>query len=131
MARAKSQTLTPLEMEIMKILWKAPGATVEAVQRELEAAGRPLALPSIRTMLAILQNKDYLRREAEGRTFHYHPTVSGEEARGSILKEVVDRAFDGSALGLVAALLDRKLVSKKELRQVKDLLARHEEGKRK
>lgn len=101
MARARSQTLTRLEMEIMKILWQAPGATVEALQRELETAGRPLALPSIRTMLGILLDKGYLRREAEGRTFHYHATVSREEARGSILKEVVERAFDGSVLGLV------------------------------
>lgn len=129
MARSKSQTLTPLEMEIMKILWKAPGATVEELQRELDLTGRPLALPSIRTMLGILENKQYVGREAAGRAFQYSAMVSRAEAQRSILKEVVDRAFDGSALGLVAALIDRKLVSKKELKQVKELLAKHEEVK--
>lgn len=127
MARPKSQTLTPLEIEIMKILWTEPEATVEAIRHELERNGRPLALPSIRTMLGILQKKGYVARQAAGRTFLYRARVSREEAQTSILKDVVDRAFEGSALGLVAALLRRNLVSKKELNQVKELLKKHEE----
>ena len=62
MPRPASKQLTELELTIMRTLWARPGGegTVESIREALETAGRPLALPSIRTMLTILMKKGYV-----------------------------------------------------------------------
>ncbi|MCX7045946.1 MAG: BlaI/MecI/CopY family transcriptional regulator [Candidatus Sumerlaeota bacterium] len=122
MARRKSKTLTELELEIMRIVWKQGETSVEDVRLALDEAGAPLALPSIRTMFAILQEKGYLTRRAEGRHHLYRASVSEHEAQRNILKDVIERAFDGSALGLVAALIDARFVSKKDAAKARQLI---------
>lgn len=131
MARRKTRTLTELELEIMQIVWKKGEVSVEDICDATEAAGRPLARPTIRTMLAILQDKGYLTRRPEGRAFAYRAAVSQDEARSSIVRDVVERAFDGSAAGLVASLLGSKMVRARELDRVKKLIEHYEkEGKK-
>lgn len=126
MARRKTRTLTELELEIMQVVWKQQEAAVEDIRRAFKAMGKPLALPSIRTMLGILQEKGYVTRRADGRRFVYRARVAQEAARESILKDLLDRAFDGSALDLVAALIDTRLVSKKDIDEVTRLIRRAE-----
>lgn len=126
MARRKTRTLTELELEIMQIVWKYEEVAVEDIRQALKKEGKPLALPSIRTMLGILQDKGYVARRAEGRRHLYRARVPQEKAQESILKDVVERAFDGSALDLVAALIDTRLVSRKDINEVRRLIQQAE-----
>ena len=131
MARRKSRTPTKLELDIMQAVWKDGETTVLAISDSLAKAGHPLALPSIRTMLLILQNKGYVKRRKEGRSHVYTPVVSAEQARKRILRDIIDRAFEGSACHLVAALVNGDLVSKGELDEARRLIEKREkEGKR-
>ncbi len=130
MARRKAKTLTELELEIMNGVWNKEEAAVEDVSLAMAEAGKPLALPTIRTMFGILQDKGYLERRPRGRAFVYRAKVSREQARKSIVKVVVERAFEGSALGLVATLFNTRLVSRREVDEVKRLI-RNYEGERK
>lgn len=130
MARRKTRTLTELELELMHVIWNRGEAVVEDLRHDLADAGKPLALPTIRTMLAILQEKGYLTRRPEGRGFAYRACVSQDEARKSILRDIVDRAFQGSALGLVASLLGSRMVGHAELDQVRKLLEQAEKEKK-
>jgi predicted transcriptional regulator len=126
MARRKSKTLTELELRIMQIVWQRREVTVDEIETELEKSGWPLAPSSIRTMLSILSEKGYVSRKQAGRGYAYRAKVSRERARKHIASDVIQRAFDGSALDLVAALLDGKMVRQKELEEVKRLIRRHE-----
>ena len=128
MARRKTRTLTELELEIMQVVWKQREATVEDIRQALEESGRPLALPSIRTMLGILQDKAYVTRRLAGRGHAYRPIVSAQQGRKRILKDIIERGFDGSALSLVAALVNGGMVSRRELEKVKRLIRQHERG---
>lgn len=128
MARRKRRTLTELELEIMQVVWKDGEVTVRDLSDAFKRAGKPLALPSIRTMLGILQEKGYLRRRPFGRGHAYRATVSAERARKSILKDIIERAFDDSASSLVATLVDSRMVSRKELGKVKRLIERKAKG---
>ena len=125
--RRKSHTLTQLELEIMLVIWGQDETTVNDISDRLADAGRPLALPSIRTMLSILQDKGYVERRKEGREYVYAAVVSGEQARKCILRDIIDRAFDGSASYLVAALVNGEMVSKGELEEAKRLIEQGEE----
>lgn len=126
MPRRKSRILTDLELVIMQIVWNNGEVLVEDIRQILEEQGHPLALPSIRTMLGILQDKGYLTRRKVGRGHAYKAIVPQEKAQKNIIKDLVNRAFDGSAMNLVAALLDTRMVSEKELSRVKNLIRQYE-----
>jgi len=128
MARRRKRKLTELELEIMRIVWKREEVTVKDLFEALEDAGRPLALPSIRTMLSILQDKGYVKRRSVGRGHAYRAAVSAHEGRRRILKDIIERAFEGSAASLVTALVNGELVSGRELDEVKQLIEQHEKG---
>ena len=128
MPRRKSRTLTQLELEIMQIVWKEGETTVKDISDSLRQTGHPLALPSIRTMLSILEDKGYVERRREGREHVYRAVVSGEQAQRRILKDIIDRAFDGSASHLVAALVSGEMVSQKELEEARRLIEKREKG---
>ncbi|MBN1899875.1 BlaI/MecI/CopY family transcriptional regulator [Candidatus Sumerlaeota bacterium] len=126
MPRNKSHTLTELELAIMQIVWNSGEVLVEDIRQTLEEQGRPLALPSIRTMLSILQDKGYVTRRKVGRGHAYQAIVPQDKARKNIIKDLVNRAFEGSAMNLVAALLDTRMVSENELSKVKSLIRKYE-----
>jgi BlaI family penicillinase repressor len=122
-------TPTELELAIMQVLWELLAGTVEDVRSALQEKGRPLAPSSIRTMLAILQEKQYVTREPLRRGYLYRPLVSAEKARKRILRDIVKRAFAGSAAALVSALMRTDLVSEKELVRIKALIKEQEGGR--
>ena len=129
MARPKSRTLTDLELEIMQILWASGEATVPKVAEALTEAGRPLAQPSIRTMLSILQKKGYVtRRAAAGRGFAYRALVSQDEAQRHTVKTVVERVFGGSPLDLVSTLLRDNIISRKDIAKVQRMIEDKKKG---
>ena len=103
-------------------------ATVKDISDRLSRDGHPLALPSIRTMLSILQKKGYVKRRREGRGHVYRAVVSGEQARRRILRDIIERAFDGSASHLVAALVNGEMVSKRELAKARRLIEQRQKG---
>ena len=126
--RKDSDKLTELELEIMRILWQTDEAPVKDIADALARAGRPLAPPSVRTMLGILQDKKYVGRRRQGMGHVYRARVPADRTRKRILKDVIDRAFDGSASSLVAALVNAKMVSRKELDKAKRLIEKHDKG---
>ena len=130
MARTRTRTLTELELVIMNILWDREEATVEDLRKPLMEAGRALAPPSIRKMLEILQNKGYVRRKLAGRAHVYQATVPADQAQKRILADIVERAFDGSAMDLVAALVGHKMISKRDLAKIRRLIEQREKGGR-
>ena len=126
--KEKKDTLTELELAIMQVLWELGEGTVEDVRSALGRRGRPLAPSSIRTMLAILQEKQYVARRPLNRGFLYRPLISAEKARKRILRDIVQRAFEGSASALVAALMGTNMVSEKERARIKGLIEEQEGG---
>ncbi len=92
--RKTEQALTPLELEIMQVLWEAGASTVSEVQPRLKAQ---LAYTTVQTMLNVLLRKNKVKRVQEGRAFRYRPVVSRERVTGNAVKDMVTRVFGGSA----------------------------------
>lgn len=128
MARKAKTTLTELELEFMKRIWENPPWTAQQIRKQLERSGCSLTESTVRTMLRILEQKRYLTHDVEGRTFLYRPRVEQAQATGSILSDVLNRAFGGSPLLLVRSLLNQEEVSDADLRQIKQLIAEAEEA---
>ncbi len=128
MSRRKSRTLTEVELEFMQVVWDLGEATTEDVLRALRRQGRDLADGSVRKVLGILVTKGYLSRRPHGRGFYYKPEVPRDRANKKLLADLMGRAFQGSAALMVAALLDSKNVTKRELAEIRRLIAEREEA---
>jgi BlaI family penicillinase repressor len=115
-----TQTLTPLELEIMQVLWQSGPCTVAEVQPKLQAE---LAYTTVQTMLNVLLRKKKVKRVQEGRAYRYRPAVSRERATGSALSDLVKRMFGGSSEALLMAMVDSRQISAEELARVAQRLA--------
>jgi predicted transcriptional regulator len=123
MQAKKNQTLTPLELEIMQVLWQAGPCTVAEVQPKLQAE---LAYTTVQTMLNVLLRKGKVKRVQEGRAFRYRPAVTRERASGSAVSDLVKRMFGGSSEALLMAMVDTRQISAEELARVAQRLAEAE-----
>ena len=115
---------TPLELQIMQVLWDKDAATVAEVQGRLAS---DLAYTTVQTMLNVLLRKKRVRRELAGRAFVYKPAVSQEKAMGTALDDLVARMFGGSGEALLMALIDTRKVTPEALARASRLLEEREE----
>jgi predicted transcriptional regulator len=116
-----TEQLTPLELEIMKVLWETGPASVQAVQEKLTGE-RPLAYNTVQTMLNVLHRKGKVRREMLGRAFLYEPAVSRVQAASQAVGDLVQRMFDGSPESLVLSLVEARQLSPETLARLSAML---------
>jgi BlaI family penicillinase repressor len=116
--------LTPLELEIMNILWEHGPGNVQAVAQRLpERDGEPLAYTTVQTMLNVLHRKGKVRRELVDRAYVYTPELKRLEAMGSAVRDLVDRMFGGSAESLVMGLVETDQLTPERLKVLQEKLA--------
>ncbi len=124
MANRKSEHLTPLELEIMQVLWETGPANVQTVQQQLK---RDLAYTTVQTMLNILHRKKKVKRTLKDRAYFYKPAVSHSQVVSHTINDVIDRLFGGSAEGLVMSLVETKHLTAEKLAKLNQLFEKHEE----
>ncbi|MCX6592480.1 MAG: BlaI/MecI/CopY family transcriptional regulator [Acidobacteria bacterium] len=118
------QQLTPLELEIMNILWEHGPGNVQAVAQHLAPRdGEPLAYTTVQTMLNVLHRKGKVRRELVDRAYVYTPELKRREARGAAVRDLVDRMFGGSAESLVMGLLETDQLTPERLKALQEKLS--------
>jgi BlaI family transcriptional regulator, penicillinase repressor len=119
--RPKSETLTGQELEIMKIVWPRGGATVRDVYDTLRDR-RTVAYTTVQTMMNILEAKGHLRKEPGEKAQIYVPVRPQQTVVRSMVREFVDRVFDGSARPLLVHLVKEKGLTDRERRALQKLL---------
>ena len=119
--RPKSETLTAQELEIMKIIWSLGQATVREVYDTLRER-RTIAYTTVQTMMNILEDKGHLKKEPGERAQLYRPVRPQQAVVRSMVREFVNRVFDGSARPLLVHLLKEKGLSERERRALQKLL---------
>ena len=124
MKRAKTEQLTPLELEIMTVLWETGPANVQSVQQKLQ---RELAYTTVQTMLNILHRKGKVQRTLKNRAYFYKPVVSRRQVITQTVGDLVERLFGGSAESLVMSLVETNQLTAEKLARVHKLLAQSEE----
>jgi predicted transcriptional regulator len=104
-----SASLTPLELQMMQVLWREGPSNVQHVQKNLPPE-TDLAYNTVQTMLNILHRKGRVRRSLKGRAYLYRPAVSKEKALGQAVRDLVERMFGGSSEELVMSLIKSRQV---------------------
>ena len=86
--------LTPLELDIMKAVWRHPPITVRDVQESIRPA-RQLAYTTVMTLMDRLFHKGFLKRTLHNRTHHYQPAIDFTEVRDEAVEFLI-KSFFGS-----------------------------------
>jgi len=120
----KTDQLTPLELEIMKVLWETGSANVQTVQQNLP---RELAYTTVQTMLNVLQNKGKVKRVLKNRAYFYRPVVSRRRVVEQTVGDIIDRLFSGSAESLVMGLLETKHLTPDRLARLQEIMTQKRE----
>ena len=123
MPRRKSEHMTPLELEIMQVLWETGAANVQTVQRQLK---RELAYTTVQTMLTVLHRKGRVKRTLKDKAYVYRPAVSSKKFTAHAVRDLIDRVFGGSAEGLVLNLLQEKHLTPEKLAALHALVEKDE-----
>src|SRR5262245_10464651 len=101
--RTPHPTLTPQELAIMKEVWRLDKATVRDVYEALREK-RTIAYTTVMTMMKILEEKGYLKKTQTDRAYVYRPARPRQQVVGAMVRDFVDRVFDGAAGGLLLHL---------------------------
>jgi predicted transcriptional regulator len=126
--KGKSQQLTPLELQIMKVLWDCGPCNVQSVQERL--AGSPkLAYTTVQTMLNVLHRKGRVRRRLHGRAYDYTAVLTREKAASNAIGDMIDRLFGGSVEGLLMSLIKSRQLDPKKLQELSGVVEEHARGK--
>jgi len=86
--------LTPLELDIMKAVWRRPPITVRDVQEAIRPV-RPLAYTTVLTIMDRLHQKGFLNRTLQQRTHFYEPAIDYTEVRDDAVETLI-KSFFGS-----------------------------------
>lgn len=102
-----SYLLTRQELRIMKIIWKMGSVTVREVC-EILSQTKETAYTTVLTLMQILERKGVLKRRRIGRSHHYTPVLSRNQATKNQINDLLHRYFESNPNKLIATLLDNE-----------------------
>jgi predicted transcriptional regulator len=105
----------------MKVVWRLEKATVRDVYEALRAK-REIAYTTVMTMMKILEDKGYLKKTLVDRAHVYKPAKPRQQVVGAMVRDFVDRVFDGAPKSLLLHLAKDNTLTAKQRQMVKQLL---------
>jgi BlaI family penicillinase repressor len=121
MARSPVPRPTDAELAILRILWERGPSTVRQVHDVL-ARDRQGAYTTALKLLQIMIEKGLVERDERDRTHVYRARLGEEQTQRQLVRDLVDRAFGGSAMKLVLQALASKRASAEELRDIRNAI---------
>ena len=109
------------ELAIMKVVWKLGDASVREVYETLRKE-RPVAYTTVMSMMGTLEGKGYLKKRADGRAFRYRPARPEQRVISGMVREFVDRVFDGASRPLLAPLVSEGRLTDEEREELRRLI---------
>lgn len=101
----------------MKIVWERESATVRDVYETL-LERRKVAYTTVMTMMKILEQKKYLKKTQADRAYVYRPAQPKGQVIGDMVRDFVNRVFNGSAEPLLVHLVEEHDLSQEDLDEI-------------
>jgi len=102
----------------MKVVWKLDKPTVRQVYESMREH-RQIAYTTVMTMLNILETKGYLKKRQGEKAFVYSPSQPEKQVIRSMVREFVDRVFNGAAEPLLLHLVEDEQLTSKDLEEIR------------
>ena len=114
---------TDAELTVIRELWRLGPATVRQVWEELNKDREtPLVYTTVLKAMQVMHEKGLLQRDDSQRSHIYRTTSPAGQTKRKIVRDLMDRLFDGSAREMVVEALGSKRISRKELTEIRKLL---------
>jgi predicted transcriptional regulator len=120
---------TDAELTILNVLWDKGPTTVREVYKTINS-GKEVGYTTVLKLMQIMTEKGLVERDESCRPQIYRPCLPREQTERQLIKDLVDRAFGGSAKRLVMQALEVKKASPNELAQIEKLLNKLERGEK-
>ena len=101
----------------MKIVWELKTATVRDVYEKL-LERRKIAYTTVMTMMKILERKGHLKKSEDEKAFVYRPALPQQKVIGGMVREFLDRVFNGAAEPLLLHLVENESLTPDELADI-------------
>ena len=111
----------------MKVVWRLGQATVRDVYESL-LENRRVAYTTVMTMMNVLETKGYLKKEKHERAYRYRPTRPERTVISSMVREFVNRVFDGAPRPLLLHLVKDTRLSSRERAELLKLIDETEDS---
>jgi BlaI family transcriptional regulator, penicillinase repressor len=122
----KTSRPTDAELAILRVLWRQGASTVRQVQVALEQ-DRPTGYTTALKLLQIMFEKGLVLRDESERSHVYRPRATEQQTRRQLLRDLADRAFDGSTADLIKEAIAVKPPLREEAAEIRKLLRRADE----
>lgn len=117
---------TDAELAILRVVWDRGPSTVRQVYDAL-AGSRETGYTTTLKLMQIMAEKGLVTRDESSRTHVYSARLSRVSTQRQLVRDLLDRAFGGSAAALVLQALSANAVSQQELSEIQQLIARYKE----
>jgi len=117
---------TDAEIAILRVLWDQGPCTVRHVHEAL-ADTRETGYTTTLKLMQIMADKGLVKRNESARTHVYAASAGEEQTQRQLVRDLVDRAFGGSAAALVLRALSEDGTTEAELRQIRQLIDDYQE----
>jgi len=121
MAKRKIPQPTNRELAILRVLWERGPSTVRQVNEVLNQE-RPTGYTTALKLMQLMTEKGLVRRDESQRTHVYRAQLAEERTQRQLVRDLLDRAFGGSAEKLVMQALSSKKVSSADLAKIRQML---------
>jgi len=105
----------------MHVVWSKEKATVRDVYEALRER-KKVAYTSVMTVMKILEQKGYLKKNQEDRAYVYAASQPRAQVLGVMVRDFVDRVFQGAAKPLLVHLVKDERLSENDLAEIRRLL---------
>ncbi len=105
----------------MKVIWRSGTATVRDVYEALRRK-RPVAYTTVMTTMNILETKGFLQKKRVDRAYAYTPARSRQQVVGAMVRDFVNRVFDGAVQPLMLHLAASETLSAEERAELRRLI---------
>jgi predicted transcriptional regulator len=112
---------TAAELDLLQTLWPLGSATAKQVHAAMQAERPDITYATVLRLMQIMHGKGLLIRDESQRSHVYAPAQAQDSLQTNLLKDLIQKAFAGSAKALVLAAL-RSGISKKERAEIERLL---------
>jgi BlaI family transcriptional regulator, penicillinase repressor len=125
MPRPSSSQPTEVEMQIFRILWDLGPSPVREIHRRLESAKGTSYSTTVK-MLAVMLNKGLVTRDEKAQPHVYKAALTRDGAGKRLVRDLIDKVYNGSAHSLVLQALSTKGATQEERDEIRRLLDRME-----
>jgi BlaI family transcriptional regulator, penicillinase repressor len=125
MRKVATQQPTEVELQILKILWDLGPSPVRKIHARLNADKGTNYSTTVK-MLSVMLDKGIVKRDENESPHVYRAALSRDKAGKQMLRDLIDRVYDGAAMSLILQALGSTTATQAELDEARRLLDRLE-----